>query len=585
MADFVSVLRKTIEGLGENTPEVRARVYDKARATVAARLAALDPQPSSAVASRQRQTLEDAIREVESGYSAKAGLKKDDPFAELENVFASSTRRDPAPARREPAVSTPPKREPVFASPPKQPPAPVPRPDPAPWPESRPRADAAASRPQPAPRAEPELAEPVVEEEEALPAADPVTFDEPERRRSFAPLIVAVIVLIVLAGGGYAVWLNKADFMAMLGIGGQDVAATAPPAETAPVAAQPDEPAKPAPENAGTPAVQKLTQRLSSDGTETDPGPAGGEASVGEGSSVAAVTQLPAPMAEPPPAAAVGTDTASASDAVPVPPAAEQPTVAPPATADEAVPPASASTPMAGPETPGVGDAGREPATAQAPAADAPTSSPAEPAVTVPAAQAASPAVADGSQIAVGQKAIFYEERTNVAEGSAESGSVVWSLVQESPGSGQPTEPAIRAEATIPGKDIQLRMTIRRNADKTLPASHIIELIFLTPDNFDGGGIENILRFALKDTEEAAGSPLLGMPAKIADGFFLVALNDTKAETETNLGLLKREQWIDVPLVYKSGRRALFTMEKGIPGDKVFDEAIKAWQTASASAG
>ena len=58
-----------------------------------------------------------------------------------------------------------------------------------------------------------------------------------------------------------------------------------------------------------------------------------------------------------------------------------------------------------------------------------------------------------------------------------------------------------------------------------------------------------------------------------------MALNDTKAEVETNLTLMRREQWIDVPLVYKSGRRALITMEKGMPGDKVFDEAIKAWQS------
>ena len=126
-------------------------------------------------------------------------------------------------------------------------------------------------------------------------------------------------------------------------------------------------------------------------------------------------------------------------------------------------------------------------------------------------------------------------------------------------------------------------MTIKRNVDKTIPASHTIELIFITPENFDGGGIESILRFALKDTEESAGSALLGIPVKITDGYFLVALSDTKAEVETNLGLLKREQWIDVPLIYKTGRRALFTMEKGVPGDKVFDEAVKAWQTASAA--
>ena len=79
-----------------------------------------------------------------------------------------------------------------------------------------------------------------------------------------------------------------------------------------------------------------------------------------------------------------------------------------------------------------------------------------------------------------------------------------------------------------------------------------------------------------------AGNPLIGIPAKIADGFFLVALNDSKAETDANLTLLRRQSWIDIPVVYKSGRRALFTMEKGIPGDKVFDEALKAWSAAEA---
>ena len=85
----------------------------------------------------------------------------------------------------------------------------------------------------------------------------------------------------------------------------------------------------------------------------------------------------------------------------------------------------------------------------------------------------------------------------------------------------------------------------------------------------------------MKKSEQEAGSPLIGIPAKIADGFFLVALNDSKPEIDANLGLLRSESWIDVPVQYKSGRRALFTMEKGIPGTKIFDEAIKAWQGGS----
>ena len=124
-------------------------------------------------------------------------------------------------------------------------------------------------------------------------------------------------------------------------------------------------------------------------------------------------------------------------------------------------------------------------------------------------------------------------------------------------------------------------MTIRRNADQSLPASHIVEMIFLMPEGFEGGGIESVLRLSLKGSEQEAGSPLLGIPAKIGDGFFLIALNDTKPEIEANTALLRGKSWIDVPVQYKSGRRALFTMEKGIPGAKVFEEALKVWQSAS----
>ncbi|MEQ1956341.1 hypothetical protein [Mesorhizobium sp. CN2-181] len=176
-----------------------------------------------------------------------------------------------------------------------------------------------------------------------------------------------------------------------------------------------------------------------------------------------------------------------------------------------------------------------------------------------------------------GQKAILYEERTDVSEASAEPGSIVWSLVQESPGGDQPPEAAIRAEANFPGKEVQLRMTIRRNADQTLPASHIVEMIFQSPKGFEGG-IDNVLRLSLKGSEQERGSPLLGIPAKIADGFFLIALNDSKQDIEANTQLLRSQGWIDIPVQYRSGRRALFTLEKGPPGTKVFDEALKAWQ-------
>ena len=34
MADFVAVIRRTVDGLSDNVPEMRAKVYEKARGAV-----------------------------------------------------------------------------------------------------------------------------------------------------------------------------------------------------------------------------------------------------------------------------------------------------------------------------------------------------------------------------------------------------------------------------------------------------------------------------------------------------------------------------------------------------------------------
>jgi len=515
MADFVAVLKKTLDGLTETTPQMREKVYEKARLTIAGKLAAMNPPPPPGVIDRQKRALEDAIAEIEREFApAKPGQV--DPLTELENVFASLKNPDPLAVLR-------------------------PQPKPA---EAAPKPAPLASAPQPAKPVEaprqavmkPEI-DPVLEPEAELNFDDEpddgetiAADDRPRRSRSLRGPLVALMGVLVAAVAAYGVWTNRAAFGDMLGLGGAYTAAVQPEPETptpepapepepAVASAEPEQPAEeaaPAPA-APAPAAEgetKYTQRLNADGSEVDAGPAGGQPVIGEGTSVASVSPG-APATEP------------------LAPAE------PPVTAAE-------TPPAATPETPAEDTA--------------------------------------ATALPVGQRAIFYEERTNVAEASAEPGSIVWSLVQESPGNDLPAEAAIRGEATIPSKDVQLRVTIRRNADQTLPASHIIEVIFLTPDGFEGGGIDNVLRISMKGSEQEAGSPLIGIPAKIADGYFLIALNDSKPEIDANLTLLRRQSWIDVPVQYKSGRRALFTMEKGIPGTKVFDDAIKAWQAATTTA-
>ncbi|MBZ9892881.1 hypothetical protein LB545_00880 [Mesorhizobium sp. BR1-1-6] len=557
--DFVSALRDTINNFGDPTPELRAKVYDKARSTIAKKIAEREPPLSPSEAERQKRGLEDAISRLEREYAKS--VPETDPLAELEHIFSSIDRNKnqsnhtKQPVKAEPAWPA----APASKAEPYKPPPPAPEPD-----ISRPASPAAEVEPnwqkpvpvQPATefddRAQPgmdvgqddEHADVFASDEEAAAADTFQRLRPAERKRSYGGLIAAAVALLVIAGGGYGIWLNKDAFGKMLGLGGGSKVATTEPVKSTPAkpasdaAATPPAPAASGAEPEGTP---KFTQRLTPQGSEVDPGPAGGQSGVGEGESVAALTTPPSATTTPALSAPAGGTPAAGAPAGTTPPA---PGAAP------AAPPANGTAPAA----------------------------PADNAATPP-----SPAGAPTqTSLPVGQKAIFYEERTSTAQGSAEPGNIVWSLVQESPGGDLPPEPAIRAEATIPGKDIQLRMTIRRNTDQTLPASHIIEMIFLTPDGFEGGGVDNILRVAMKSSEQDAGSPLIGIPAKIADGFFLVALNDTKADEDANLTLLRGQDWIDVPVVYKTGRRALLTMEKGIPGEKVFDEAIKAWQAKTA---
>ena len=125
-------------------------------------------------------------------------------------------------------------------------------------------------------------------------------------------------------------------------------------------------------------------------------------------------------------------------------------------------------------------------------------------------------------------------------------------------------------------------MTLKRNTDKALPASHLIELIFAVPDDFSGGAIEEINRFVMKDSEQGRGDTLVAVPAPIAPGIFLVALNNAPTAQEKNVNLMRTKSWIDIPLQYRTGRRALVTMEKGIPGEKVFEQVFAEWDTKQA---
>ncbi len=453
MADFAAVLKKTIDAQADPTPELRQRVYAKARATIEQKLVTANAPES--VALRQRKILEDAIAEVESFYAPPAPIVEQanegaiDPLSDFLDEVTSENARSAANSAQD------------MDS------------------DDHSSADRAGEN------------TPEVNELSATRKPErPYLADQENSGKTWIkPAIIAAVILALLGGGAYFIYANKDSLSDIASsVGREETPATdtdtTTTTEEQPSAADSDAADKDAAETVVEP---KLTQRLMPDGTETDPGPAGGTGGIGEGKSTAAAT--------------VNNSTASTTNT----------------------------------------DTTSEVA-------------------------------------AVSQQALFYEERSGQDAESVSKGTVVWSVIQESPSEGEPEEPAVRAEVNLPDSKIRLNMTVRRNTDETIPASHLFELMFIVPEDFKGGAIDNVQRITFKQTEQANGNPLIAVPFKVADNFFIVALNDARTAVETNMALMRRLQWIDIPITYRTGRRALISLEKGVPGDKAFDEVLKSWE-------
>lgn len=227
-------------------------------------------------------------------------------------------------------------------------------------------------------------------------------------------------------------------------------------------------------------------------------------------------------------------------------------------------------------------------ARAPEPTAPAPEAEPA-PAPQAPAAPDAAPAAPPAETRAqpgplVAQRAILYEEGSDQQSGEQTEGTVLWRTESVNAGQSQPLETAIRGDIDIPARKIKATITIRRNADATLPASHTIEVQFRLPENFANAGVANVPGILMKADEATRGAPVQGLSVRVTNGFFLIGLSNIENERTLNEQLLRDRGWLDIPILYDNGRRAVLTLEKGTPGTQAFADAFGAWGGATSGA-
>ena len=597
MADYYSILNKFISGLPDNSESNRSIVYKKARTTIESQLRSKEPAPSEEAIAAQMTQLDEAIAKIELENSpaiaepVTENIAEDasEQVAEAEPVAQEAAVPEPETVSIEPVSETPattqvPETE-VQTTPPESVQAPVVEQEPetvAPVVESATKvvektaetvveeapaaAAAIASGEVVAPMqasvepiaeiadtsveiAEPEVAvapisapEPSVEPAVAAPPSAPVAQPAAPETVSHVPpvdmgtqmpdaessgsgilgkTIPYVLALAIIGGGGYALWANKEPLLGAMGIDANELFSSS---EEKPLE---EESAEQPTQESDQAEIAEPEQPVSEPENTTDKEPV----RIGsDGEDVEANPVTP------------GSDTSSGETEIPLildeqssentEPEAEQTAIEP------------------------VEEADLEEAD-NASTTEAPATEPAAP--------------------LIGETAFLYEEGSDGSSASRNDGSVEWSLLKESPDDGSPAESVIQGTLEVPDKAVTMTMKLRRNADQALPASHIIELTFTTSDSFSGGVVDSVARFVMKPSEEARGEGLIAVPARIDAGLFLIALNNLDQAVETNKRLLTDMDWIDIPLGYSTGRRALVTMTKGEQGKKVFAEAFADW--------
>ena len=524
MADYYPLIARAIAGLDPSAPgESRRALYERARAALIAQLRSVQPPLSESEITRERLSLEEAVRKVESEAAQRARDASRSGGARAGDSFRATTRPSARPG--EPAPPT--------SSQPSAPPPARPRP-PAPPPGRNERQDDRAQRnAAPPPRPQPPQLQ--------VPMQDPQL--PPTRERSGAPR----------RGPDN----NAPQAPGMRGF--RDIAADADDLGRA--AAQANRSARRTYANVPSPSPEfdRLEPNMENRGADPD-APYSYDESVEEAERYAPPPQAPAARTR------VGQDREPKKRA----------------RSGAVFPFKSAIAVGVVLILVGAGILwGKSVVTSvsglfkSSPVAEAPKD---------PATPLSKPKIPDrvgqpsSDQVApVAQRVVLYDEDPGDPKGKQYVGSVIWRTEQIKASSGQKADIAVRADIEIPDRKFKMTMSFRRNTDTSLPASHTAELTFILPQDFTGGGVGNVPGILMKSNEQARGTPLSALAVKVTDGFFLVGLSNVESERSRNLQLLKERSWFDVPLVYVNQRRAIIAIEKGAPGERAFNEAFAAW--------
>ena len=155
-------------------------------------------------------------------------------------------------------------------------------------------------------------------------------------------------------------------------------------------------------------------------------------------------------------------------------------------------------------------------------------------------------------------------------------GSTVWSLLPAV--QGQPATVGVKAEADVPDLKLHATMTLRKNTDPTLQATHTIDLKFSFADGAPVTGFKDVGLPQMRKLDSTAAETLTSVKVKISDVYFLIALAKNDSDVARNLDLMQTRAWFDFPLLLNDNRIAKLVFQKSEEGQAMLEKAIEAWK-------
>jgi hypothetical protein len=150
-------------------------------------------------------------------------------------------------------------------------------------------------------------------------------------------------------------------------------------------------------------------------------------------------------------------------------------------------------------------------------------------------------------------------------------GTVTWGEDKDRDG-----QPVLTGFVSLPTANLDASIRIAKNVSPGIRATNIMELKFLPHPGFIGGAIAKVQDIHAKDRELARGTLLMTAATSVPTNDFLVAFDNIRPDSQTNIDLFAKLDWVDLRLVDAAGKDWLLILGKDGAGP-VFSRILAEW--------